>query len=100
MTNVNPDSPIIVVTSGGIGITYVRWYPDVWSAERNHVMLTVMASGISVHTRYLEEIPDSWLEKAKEVRSILAENPHADLSRFATHRHSVTSNGPLVPVGV
>ena len=99
MQNVNPDCPVIVVTTGAIGMTCVRWYPDVWSAERNHVMLSVTADGISIHTRFLEEIPDGWLAKAKEVKKILGADPHADLSRVATHKHSVTSNGPLVPVG-
>lgn len=96
--NVNPDSPVILVTSGSAGITYVRWYPDVWSAERNHVMMTVTTHGISIHTKYLEDIPRGWIDKAREVRQTLQADPHADLKMVATHRNSVVSNGPLVPV--
>lgn len=98
VTDVNPDSPVIVVTSDGLNITYVRWYADVWSAERNHVMLMVTATGTSVHTKYLEDIPESWFGKAREVKAILADDAYADLNKFATHKHSVTSNGPLVPM--
>lgn len=96
--NVEPDCPIIVVTGGGIAPTYVRWYPDLWAAERNHVMMTVTFEGISIHTRYLEEIPKSWLDQAKGIKGVLIDNPCADLGRMATHKHSVVSNGPLVPV--
>lgn len=88
--------PIIVVSSGGFGITFVRWYSDVWSAERNHVMMTVTNKGISIHTRYLEEVPESWINEARKIKDVLAADPYADVSKMATHKHSVTKNGPLV----
>jgi hypothetical protein len=61
-------------------------------------MLTVSASGTSIHTRYLEEIPQSWLTQAFEIRAVLEKDPFADLKRTATHKNSWLSNGPLVAV--
>lgn len=99
--NIDSERPVIIVGSNGIcgmGNTMVRWYPDVWSAERNHVVLTVSAEGTTIHTRYLEQIPVTWLAKAREIHRLLQDNPVADLRRMATHKHSVALNGPLVAV--
>lgn len=94
------DAVILVGENGiGGGPTIVRWYPDVWSAERNHVMMTATSTGITTHTRYLNEIPAAWLESARSVYSILQVDAYADLQRMATHKNSVASNGPLVAVG-
>lgn len=97
-SKLDPHNPVILVSTIGGYAFDVRWYTDVWSAERNHVKLIASAEGISVHTRYINEIPESWLESAKRVHEELAGNPQADVSYVATHANSVVPNGPLVPV--
>lgn len=94
----DPESPVVTVHKVNECCT-VRWYPDVWSAERNHVMMTASHAGVSIHTRYLHQIPDAWLRMANALYAQLRDDPYADVSNIATHVNSVTSNGPLVPIG-
>lgn len=92
------ERPVILVSEVGGGTSIVRWYADIWSAERNHPVLSASGSGVSIHTRYLHEVPGGWVDMAREVYTILRRSPHVDVSSYATHKHSVVSNGPLVLV--
>ena len=98
MTTSEPRDPVVLVGVGSNGETIVRWFPDVWSAERNHVMMSASASGVRVHDGYLHEIPEPWLLTARQVYAQLSDDAAADVSSVATHMNSVVSNGPLVPV--
>lgn len=96
--SVDPHKVVVLVSKETFdGYSMVRWFRDLWSAERNHHVLSVSAHGITVGSNLIE-IPSQWLDKAKEVHSLLLEDPRADVSHFATHRNSGPSNGPLVPV--
>lgn len=91
--------PVILVSTTPSGVRLVRWFPDLWSAERNHVTLTASALGVSAHGQYLTDIPSAWIEAAMLAWRALSADPGADVSHMATHVNSVTSNGPLIPVG-
>lgn len=71
--------PVVVVSTTGVDGTMVWWYPDQWSADRNHVLMTACSRGVSVHTRWLHEIPENWLDDAKEVYRLLRSDPGADV---------------------
>lgn len=95
----DPGNPVVLVSNATTyASTTVRWFPDVWSAERNHVMVTASCRGVSIHTRYLHEVPDLWIESAKRVYAQLCTDPCSDVSYVATYINSVSPNGPLVPV--
>lgn len=94
----SPDEPavVLVATIRDVG-TVVRCFRDVWSAERNHTVLSVSHLGISIHG-YLNEIPDKWLADARAAYDALVVDKFADLAELATHTNSKVSNGPLVPI--
>jgi hypothetical protein len=95
----DPDNPVILVGRIGKDIQAVRWFADIWSAQRNHAMLVVTADGVCIYTRYLHEVPQQWLDKANSLYITLRDDPSTDVSHMATHVNSVAPNGPLVPVG-
>lgn len=76
--------PVVIVGRTGADGQMVWWYPDQWSADRNHLMLLASARGVEVHTRYLHEIPADWLEDANSIYRLLRTDPDADVSCFAS----------------
>lgn len=89
--------PVVLVNRFG-DETVVRWFKDLWSAERNHVILSATEKGVRVYGAYLHEIPDAWLDNASAAYQSLSKDRHADVSHLATHRNRGPMNGPLVAI--
>jgi len=98
VTAADSDGPVVLVTTDRGGDSLASWFPDLWSAERNHLTLSASRHGVKIHGAYLHEVPDEWIESAKQAYAALRTDRAADVSHLATHRHHGVSNGPLVPI--
>jgi hypothetical protein len=89
---------VITVTHTVMDGQVARWYQSVEGATYNQPVLSASRNGVSVHAEYLTSIPEDWVAAAKAAYLELAEGPHADVRRLATHRNRGFMNGPIEPV--
>lgn len=90
--------PVVTVTPTICDGTVVRWHRDVSAAANHRMVVSVSRNGVSIHTEYLHQVADGWLVAAKAVYEQLRRDRNADVKHLVTHRNSVVSSGPLVPV--
>lgn len=89
---------IVTVTQTVMDGTVVRWHASLHAAETLRPILSAARRGVKVHDAYLHEVPATTLRAANEAYEALRRDRKADVTHLATHRNSVVSNGPLVPV--
>jgi len=92
------NEPVVTVTPTLADGTVVRWHLSVRAATNMSAVVSASRRGVAVHTTYLQEVPADWLAAATAAYEQLVRDPGAGLGHLATHRNSVVSNGPLVPV--
>ena len=92
--------PVITVTPTVMDGAVVRWYRSLHAAQHHRPTLSASRDGVTVHARFLTDIPDQWIDAAKRAHRTLADVHGADLDYLATHRHRGVLNGPLEPVSL
>jgi hypothetical protein len=91
-------TPVVLVRTTIMTGTVVTWYRTIEAAQTYRPTLSASRRGVAVEEDYLTGIPAGWVTAAAKVYGLLRRTPDLDVSHLATHRNSVTSNGPLVPV--
>lgn len=95
------EQAVITVNTTIMQGTCVRWYSSAGDAETNRPVLSASREGVTVHARYLTDVPEAWVQDAKRAHGQLRRAPRADMTGWATHeRREVLGarGGPLDPV--